>query len=111
MNRLWLAFLCCFCVPFLAQRERRRKHTLFLYCTFFYFFEMFNTVVTALGLFTVATDALPVRQGGDLYYEGATWNAKGVSAVPSFDSHDYYFEQRVDHFDRENTDTFQHRFV
>lgn len=68
---------------------------------------MFSSLVTALGLIT-ATNALPVRQGGDLYYEGATWNAKGVSHLS--DTHDYYFEQRLDHFDRENADTFQQRY-
>jgi hypothetical protein len=70
---------------------------------------MFNSVVTALGLVTAVTNALPVRQGGDLYYEGATWNSKGLSQAHLSDSHDYYFEQRLDHFDRENADTFQQR--
>lgn len=72
---------------------------------------MINSLVT-LGLFTAATQALPVRQGGDLYYEGARWNnANGISAsVPSVDTYDYYFEQRIDHFDRENPSTFQQRW-
>lgn len=71
---------------------------------------MFNSVVTALGLFAATTTALPVRQGGDLYYEGSAWTDKGVSAAVHSDTHDHYFEQRVDHFDRENPNTFQQRY-
>jgi hypothetical protein len=68
---------------------------------------MFNSAVTALGFLSAAT-ALPVRQGGQLFYEGVAWSDTNSVGHLS-DTHDYYFEQRLDHFDRENSETFQQR--
>ena len=68
---------------------------------------MFLSAATALGLFSVVVNSLPVRHGGELYFEGAKWESKEVNLAN--DDHSYYFDQRLDHFDRENEDTFQQR--
>ncbi len=77
---------------------------------------MVNAVFTAtgLGFLTATTSALPTRHNGLFHYEGGvTWGDGSSSLTASsgipVDSHSYYFEQRVDHFDRENMETFQQR--